>query len=143
MENSTLDQFFATSELRDEFLRFQRMTAEEKDSFGQENRERLFSMSEEAREAYNKQMLYGLQELRKEAEELFLYEKVESIAKYISLSQIAQDYFGKSRHWLYQRLKGLTVNGRPAQFTPEERRKLSEALLDISKRIQETALRIA
>ena len=64
------------------------------------------------------------------------------VSKYVSLSRIASDYFGKSKEWLYQRVKGYSVNGKPAAFTPDERRKLSEALQDISRIAQETALRI-
>lgn len=65
------------------------------------------------------------------------------ISKYISLSQIAKDYFGKSKEWLYQRIKGYNVNGKPAQFTEEEKKKLSAALKEISHKIQETSLKIA
>ena len=64
------------------------------------------------------------------------------VSKYVSLSRIASDYFGKSKEWLYQRVKGYSVNGKPAAFTPDERRKLSEALQDINRIAQETALRI-
>lgn len=64
------------------------------------------------------------------------------VDNYLSLSQIAQDYFGKSRSWLYQRINGAIVNGKPAQFTPEERQQLSNALLAISERIKDTALKL-
>lgn len=65
------------------------------------------------------------------------------ISKYVSLSKIASDYFGKSKEWLYQRIKGYTVNGKRAGFTPDERKKLSEALEDISRIAHETSLKIA
>lgn len=69
--------------------------------------------------------------------------ELEEISKYISLSRIAKDYFGKSKEWLYQRIKGYSVNGKPAQFTPEEREKLSKALEEISRMAHETSLKIA
>ena len=75
----------------------------------------------------------------KEAEIKLLLNGVDN---YLSLSQIAQDYFGKSRSWLYQRINGAIVNGKPAQFTPEERQQLSNALLAISERIKDTALKL-
>lgn len=143
MKEYSIDKFFAYEELKEEFLLFQKMTAEQREAFGRANKAKVASLSEDEKREYYKQMAYGLQVLKDEAEELSLYEKMGAITKYVSLSQIAQDYFGKSRYWLYQRLKGLMVNGKEAQFTPEERRKLAEALLDISKKIQETALKIA
>lgn len=36
------------------------------------------------------------------------------------MSYIAEHYFGKSRQWLYQRINGNIVNGKPADFTPDE-----------------------
>jgi len=68
--------------------------------------------------------------------------EMEEIAKYISLSKIAKNYFGRSKEWLYQRIKGYKVNGSPAQFTPEERIQLSMALKDISRMANETSIRI-
>ena len=65
------------------------------------------------------------------------------VANAISLSYIAKAYFGKSKNWLYQRLNGNKVNGKPAQFTEEDRTSFAEALLDLSKRINETALKFA
>ena len=65
------------------------------------------------------------------------------ISKFISLSQVAKKYFGKSRTWLYQRLYGYSVNGKPAQFTPAERQTLATALKDIAQMAQNTSLKIA
>jgi phosphorylcholine metabolism protein LicD len=65
------------------------------------------------------------------------------ISKYVSLSRIAKDYFGKSREWLYQRINGYNVNGKPAVFTDDERRRLSKALEDISHIAHNTSLKIS
>lgn len=86
-----------------------------------------------------RQTLAKAKELKEEAEIKLLLNGVDN---YLSLSQIAQDYFGKSRSWLYQRINGTIVNGKPAQFTPEERQQLSNALLAISERIKDTALKL-
>ena len=68
--------------------------------------------------------------------------EIMEISKYVSLSRIAKDYFGKSREWLYQRIKGYKVNGIPAQFSPEDKRKLSMAFQDISRMAHETSQKI-
>ena len=86
-----------------------------------------------------RQTLAKAKELKEEAEIKLLLNGVDN---YLSLSHIAQDYFGKSRSWLYQRINGAIVNGKPAQFTPEERQQLSNALLAISERIKDTALKL-
>lgn len=87
-----------------------------------------------------KQTLSAAKELKKEVD---IRLQLNGIENYLSLSQIAQDYFGKSRSWLYQRINGLSVNGKPAQFTEEEKVRFKEALLDLGRKINETALKFA
>jgi hypothetical protein len=65
------------------------------------------------------------------------------ISKYISLSAVAKDYFGKSREWFYQRVKGYNVNGKPARFNANELQTLSLALNDISQKAYQTSRRIS
>lgn len=60
----------------------------------------------------------------------------------VSWSYIAKTYFGKSRSWLNQRLNNFLVNGKEAQFTPEELNRLQKALLDLSSDIRNTALEL-
>lgn len=62
------------------------------------------------------------------------------VTKYISLAQIATDYFGKTKQWLYQRLKNYSVNNKPATFTPTEKECFRQALFDISQKIRDAAL---
>ena len=104
-------------------------------------------LSESEKEIVRSEFMNGLNEKLKEAEELIkkidIATEISKISKYISLSKIAHDYFGKSKEWLYQRIKGYNVNGKPAQFTPEEREKLSSALEEISRMAHETSLKIA
>lgn len=87
-----------------------------------------------------RQTLSAAKELKKEVDVRL---QLNGIENYLSLSQIAQDYFGKSRSWLYQRINGLAVNGKPAQFTEEEKMRFKEALLDLGRKINETALKFA
>jgi hypothetical protein len=68
---------------------------------------------------------------------------LEDVANAISLSYIAKTYFGKSKAWLYQRLKGYNVNGKPARFTDEERKRFIDALHDLSHRIEDTVLKFS
>jgi len=73
-----------------------------------------------------------------------LKEKIElgEIADMASMSYIAEKYFEKSRTWLYQRLNGNIVNGKPARFTKEEKETFAKALEDMSKKFHEKSLSI-
>jgi hypothetical protein len=64
------------------------------------------------------------------------------IADMASMSYIAEKYFKKTRTWLYQRLNGNIVNGKPAQFTKEEKETFAKALQDMSKKFHEKSLSI-
>ncbi len=61
--------------------------------------------------------------------------QLQEVAEIVSLSYLAKKYFNKSRSWLYQRLNGNLVNGKPARFTQEELQTFNNALQDISKKI--------
>lgn len=61
--------------------------------------------------------------------------QLQEVAEIVSLSYLAKKYFNKSRSWLYQRLNGNIVNGKPARFTEEELATFNNALQDISKKI--------
>ncbi len=61
--------------------------------------------------------------------------QLQEIAEIVSLSYLAKKYFNRSRSWLYQRLNGNIVNGKPARFTEEELATFNNALQDISKKI--------
>ena len=58
-----------------------------------------------------------------------------NVSNYLSMSYIAKQYFGKTRAWLYQRINGHSVNGKPCRFTEEEKATFNRALQDISKEI--------
>jgi len=61
--------------------------------------------------------------------------KLLEIEDIISYSYIAKKYFNKSNEWLYQRIRGYNVNGKPAKFSKKELDTLNFALQDISKKI--------
>lgn len=77
--------------------------------------------------------------IRKKRTDINVKEKLKDIEGVISLSYIAENYFGKDRTWLYQRINSSMVNGKPAAFTEDELRIFSDALKDIGSRILETS----
>ena len=55
-------------------------------------------------------------------------EKLGNLPEIINLSAVARQCFGRSRTWLYQRINGNKVNGKPAYFTRAERKQLLDFL---------------
>ena len=80
---------------------------------------------------------------KKSLEKIDISVKMLQVSQYVSFAYIADRFFGKSRQWLNNRLKGNLVNGKPASFTRDEIKKLSAALVQISDEIRTTALQIA
>lgn len=76
-----------------------------------------------------------LDNVEKSVNSYTLHERMGSLAEVINLAYIARHYFGKTRQWLYQRLKGQMVNGKPASFTPQEEATFISALSDIGLQI--------
>lgn len=64
-----------------------------------------------------------------------MHERMGSLTEVINLAYIARHYFGKTRQWLYQRVKGQLVNGKPATFTPAEEATFINALNEIGVRL--------
>ena len=69
---------------------------------------------------------------------VLIRQQMEEILPFVSLAYIAKTYFKKSRQWLYQRINGLSVNGKPAQFTHEELDILNFALKDMGQKLSAT-----
>ena len=65
------------------------------------------------------------------------------VSQYVSLAYIAERFFGKSRQWLNNKLKGNISYGKAASFTREEIKKLSEALSVLGDEIKSAALKLA
>ncbi|MDR1347747.1 MAG: DUF5053 domain-containing protein [Prevotellaceae bacterium] len=97
--------------------------------------EELQKMSDENPDAYAKAFENSLKDAINKADELLLKEKLKSITPAVSLSYIATKYFGKTRHWLYQRINGSTVNGKPAKFTEGELQQLKDAFHDLGREL--------
>ena len=57
------------------------------------------------------------------------------VSKIVSMSYIAENYFQRTRQWLYKKINGNMVNGKPARFTDNEIKTLNFAIQDISKEL--------
>ncbi len=97
-----------------------------KEIFELAHTEEVAKMAEEAVASYKSE--YQVTEL-KEAD----------IFKVLNASYIAERFFGKSRYWISQRLNHNKVNGKEAKFTPEEYKKLRNAIETIADELQELA----
>ena len=90
---------------------------------------------------YLMQMLAGTaQKVDEFIEDANMKIKLANVSQILSLSYIAAKYFKRTRTWMYQRVNGSIVNGKPARFTQEEISTLKYALQDISEEIDSTVL---
>lgn len=66
--------------------------------------------------------------------------RLDDILLAISWREVARTYFGKSASWLYHKLNGVKSDGsQGGGFTPEEARKLADALNATADRIRKAA----
>lgn len=139
-------ELFPTQKMYEDFVRFSKLDETEYQAYEEADFERLKAMSPEEREQDIKDLSQGVEMAvefaKQEMSELALYKKLGDVSKYVSLSQVATDYFGKTKQWLYQRLKNYNVNNKPATFTSDEKEQFRQALLDISRKIREAALNL-
>lgn len=84
-------------------------------------------------------MIECVKDTNKEADEILLREKLQSVLPFMSVSTLAKTYFKKSPQWFYQRLNGSLVNGKSARFNDKELKILANALIDIGKKISQAA----
>ncbi|MBR1801008.1 MAG: DUF5053 domain-containing protein [Bacteroidaceae bacterium] len=76
------------------------------------------------------------QKMRETCDEIeSLRNQLGDLYEILPLSYIAQEYFGKSRSWLYQRLNGYKVRGRAYTLSPEQKQTFNRACQDIGHRI--------
>lgn len=138
-----LSRFLPTDDMLADFEKYKNMSPEERTVFQEERARKMEAMSDDDKVAFRESTYKGLGAIKEELQDVKLALELGDVANAISLSYIAKAYFGKSKNWLYQRLNGNKVNGKPAQFTEEERKRFAEALRDLSRRINETALKFA
>lgn len=76
-----------------------------------------------------------LERVEKSVADYTMAQRMGALTEVVNLAYIARQYFGKTRQWLYQRLKGQIVNGKPAEFTPAEEAIFVRALNEIGMRL--------
>jgi len=79
-------------------------------------------------DTFSETMVELAHETAEEAQNVVIRQQLKEVLPMVSLSYIAKTYFGKSKEWLYQRINGNMVNGKPAKFTPQEIGVLNDAL---------------
>lgn len=75
-------------------------------------------------------------QLRKRIE---VRKQLEEVLSFISVSEFAKKYFGKSASWLHQRINGNEVHGKSATFTSGELHQLADALNDVADKLKRAA----
>ncbi|MDR2474320.1 MAG: DUF5053 domain-containing protein [Bacteroidales bacterium] len=86
-------------------------------------------------DAFAEEILAYAKDTANRAENLVLRQKFKEVTLVISMAYIAKEYFKKSDTWIYQRVNGNIVNGKPAAFTPQEMEIMRFALNDISQKL--------
>lgn len=86
-------------------------------------------------EAFAEAMYECMKDTREQGDRFVMKKKLTEISKIISISYIAKEYFKKTPQWFYQRMNENIVNGKKAQFTPDEIEKIKQALKEISYKI--------
>lgn len=114
------------------------INAENEEEEGRIDKE-MRSLMDKDIDAFAEGLLECVKDTNKKVEESALREKLESVLPFISVSTLAKTYFKKSPQWFYQRLNGSIVNGNPVRFNNNELKTLSEALMDIGKKISQAA----
>lgn len=99
----------------------------------------MSALSNKDVDKFAEDMLECIKDTNKEADEVLLREKLESVLPFISVSALSKTYFKRSPQWFYQRLNGSMVNGKTTKFNKAELQTLSQALVDIGKKISQAA----
>lgn len=93
----------------------------------------MSALSEQDNEKFSEAMVALAHDTAKEAADLAVRQQLKAALPMISVAYIAKNYFGKSKEWLYQRINGNVVNGKPVKFTSQEIDTLNAALQDMGQ----------
>lgn len=88
-------------------------------------------------EGFEAAFMASARQTLEDAKRLRVKEQLGEITQFVSMSYIAKNYFNKTKSWLSQRINGNEVNGKPAQFTPEEIDTFNGAISDLSHKLAE------
>ena len=83
-----------------------------------------------------------LDNIEKSVASYTMHERMGTLTEVVNLAYIARHYFGKTRQWLYQRVKGQLVNGKPAAFTEAEKATFIKALNEIGVQLATFSQRV-
>lgn len=136
-----LSKFLPTADMLEDFEKFKNMTPEQRIVFQEERARKIDAMSADDKKTFIDTTKRSLEAIKSGLQDVKLSLELGDVTNALSLSYIGKVYFGKSKSWLYQRLNNNKVNGKSARFTEEERKRFAEALQDLSRRINETALK--
>ena len=59
--------------------------------------------------------------IQQQVEATTMKQKLADLLVAISWADLSRTYFGKSNSWLYHKMNGIDGNGKPTDFTEEER----------------------
>ena len=135
-----IKKMFPTEEMYNEFLAFRAMNDKQQEEFAKENANRFNALSKKEQTKEIKAIKLGIEKTIEFADEIIVFEKLGNLPEYVSFSKIAKDYFGKTSGWLYHRLKGTLINGKPAKFTTEQKQKLADAFAELSKEFEKASM---
>ena len=139
-----LSNVLVTDEMAADYAVYKSLkTVEERAAFNAQRNERYDSKTPEEKELHKRMVMKSMRNIKAELDEISLKVELNDVSKMLSMSYIAEKYFGKTSQWLYQRINGNTVNGKPASFTPDERKKLANSLCDIGGLIRRVGMQIA
>ena len=110
------------------------------------NGECAISLGEEEKELVNAAVAEDfahvhkiIDESKELRERIEVRKQLEGVLPFISVSEFAKRYFGKSASWLHQRINGNAVHGKVATFTPTELTTLANALKDVAGKLTHAA----
>ncbi|MDR0833266.1 MAG: DUF5053 domain-containing protein [Candidatus Symbiothrix sp.] len=86
-------------------------------------------------EKFSEAMVASAKETAEKATQLVMKQKMKEVIPAISMVYIAKTYFNKTDSWLYQRINGNIVNGKPASFSTKELDTMKFALSDLSNKL--------
>ena len=103
---------------------------------------RIKEMSNEDNDQFSIAMIEAAKESSMRANELLMKQKMKEVIPAISLVYIAKEYFNKTDTWLYQKMNGNIVNGKPSKFTENEIVTMRFALDDLSNKLKSLSVSI-
>ncbi len=104
------------------------------------------SLNDKEKELVNEAIAEDFERIHKKIDEakeikkrIEIRQMLAEVLPFISISEFAKQYFGKSASWLHQRINGNEVHGKAAAFTSEELNVLAKALNDVANKLTNAA----